>query len=917
MSWLKFGITSLITGLSLISSAEKVIYKSSLLDKKIKILWRMEKLVSKVGETEQFRAVDCDKEGIEITFKKNKLPLGAVEFAFVARNKRGKNLYLRPLITVDVPDGNLNWWNGYNNMRKLTFDPCDTDLANWFPASAAYNKVKAVVVGINPIYLYSRIDSGKLATSEGNKLFLGLPFVLEPSKTFKYSFVVSACRSRYGYRDIVQHWYDIFPEAFNPADGINPDVISGESSYMYWKPETVNEKFVGDFIRRLFNGRGSWEWCYKPFVRGGDWAITDKWSVGWHGWTKEKVDEQRKRIRARLKPAEFLGIAPMWYLNVSWTEWEMWEKHFSGICPEKKPRKRHCWSQDTLYGVYSWGNDYAKLFMESINRIPKEYPASKGIAWDSCFGHKIFYEGVDGVKNTEHKSFQKGRIFALEGAGIANLLDLNHKNFSGKYRMANAVNFKLVSPYMVGIRSDVGLYEGNPIRTSNRQLRIESMRARLGTRKALVWHKGALPKDIRWIDWEDMEPAEARDVYGQLLENILFCNYYWGAVSAPLMPTIGVEELFKSMPQLVDLIRQGWQPSPGIDAHKDLFITRYGKGVGSRVVVINPRFKTIKTKLFFRADYWNGKALLLGREDGGIFNSVITSKGTVAELTLPPRKIVIIRTCGAGDIAGSGITDLTVKSQKIVNVGKVPLWRFSMNTNDKINWQVQFYRNSKGARIKLRGNNKRHKFSGDSTPVMKLASAEWPDDIQVGVKRSALVEMYEYPVYSTEKLTDETIRDLKLIDNIKAGKLAIVVAKDAPLKVKNEAARIAEWFRFYTNATGKRYYEPEITDSPKAKDVSIKLEVNSDRLKEWENGTVKLVNEKAVSINARNESEMRKIVLKFLGRMDDVYPYYGKLPKSRILSQMGLAGKTLKLQKVRNVFHPTLLEMFRKTGVKK
>lgn len=917
MNRLKLGAIGLLAGVSLVANAQKEYFKSPYSNKKLAVSWKIKKLVSKVGEKEKYKAIDLAKDKVRVSMKRNKLPLDTVEYVFKIQSSNPKRLLLRPIITVDVPAGNLNWWNGYNYMRKLSFDPCDINLSNWFPANAAFNNKHAVVVGINPTYLYSRVDSGKVKTSQGNKLFLGLPFVLEPGDTFDYSFVISACRSRYGYRDIVQHWYDVFPKAFEPADKINPDVISGESSYMYWKPQTVNEKFIGDFIRRLFGGRGSWEWCYKPFVRGGDWAISDEWSVGWKGWTKERVDNWRKRIKARLKPAEFLNVAPMWYVNVSWTEWDMWEKHFPKICPEKKPRKRRCWGQDTLYGVYSWGSEYAKLYMKGINQIPKEYPAAKGIGWDSCFGHKIFYEDVAGVKNTKHKSFNKGRVFALEGAGIANLLDENHKNFSGKYRMANAVNFKLVSPYMVGVRADVGLYEGHPLRTSNRHLRIESMRARLGTRKAIVWHKGALPKDIRWIDWEDMDADEARDVYSQIMDNILFCNYYWGGVSAPLMPTIGIEVLFKSTPQLIDLIRQGWQPSPGIDVNKDLLIARYGKGVGSRVVVINPTFKTINTKLFFRPDYWNGKALLPGREDGEILSCVVTAKGTCAELTLPPRKIAIIRICGTGDIAGSGITDLTVKSQKIINTGKAPLWRFTMNTNDKINWQVQFYRNNKGARIKLRDNNTRRKFSGDSTPVMKLVSAEWPDDIQAGVKRSTLVEVYEYPVYSTEKLTDETIRDLKLIDNLKAGKLTIVVAKDAPIKVKNEAARVAEWFRFYTNATGKRYYEPEITDSTKSKGVSIKLEVSSDRLKKWENGKVKSENEKTISINARNENEMRKIVLKFLERMDKVYPYYGKLPKSKILSQMGLAGKTLKPQKAKSVFHPTLLEMFRKTGVKK
>jgi hypothetical protein len=908
-----FAISAVISASAALLSAGTT-YESRLLNKKINVSWKLQKLISARGQAEKYKDVNPAADKLEVSMKTNKLPEGAVEYAFKAKNNSAKPLYLRPVVTVDVPNGKLNWWNGYNYMRKLTFDPSDINLSNWFPACAAYNQTNGVVLGINPMYLYSRVDSGKLNTRKGDKLFMALPFIVEPGKDFDYSFVVSSCKTRYGYRDIVQHWYDVFPKAYNPAPGINPDVISGESSYMYWNPNTTNMKFVGDFIRRMFGGRGSWEWCYKPFVRGGDWAISDKWSVGWRGWSKERVDNWRKFIKKRLEPAEFLGVAPMWYLNISWTEWSIWKDHFPKICPEKNPRKRKCWGQETLYGVYSWGNDYAKLFAESINQIPKEYPAAKGIAWDSCFGHKIFKENVDGVKNTHHKSFMKGEMFAVEGAGIANLLDLNHKNFAGKYRMANAVNFKLVSPYMIGVRADTALYEGQPMRTSDRLLRIESMRARVGTRKALIWHKGALPSHINWIDWDDMNAEEARDVYNQLIENILFCSYYWGATSAPLMPTVGVESLFKAVPELVDLIRQGWQPSPGVDANKDLLITRYGKGTGSRVVVINPTFEPIKAKLVFRPDYWDGKALLLAREDGEIMSTIITPQGTNAELNIPERKIVILRVCGTGTLNNSVIKNLEVKSEKVSISGKIPCWKFDLKTQDKILWNVNIFRSTPGTRVKVRCENERKKFSGKEDVKMTLVSAKWRDDVQAGVRRSALLELSEYPLYSVEKITADALKKLKMLDKIKIGKLAIVVPADASQKVKDEAQRICEWFRFYTWATEKRFYEPEIVTEAPANTVAIAINTGAEGLKSWEKGKA-VQKGKLLSLTARDEATLRQTVLKFLLKLDEAYPFYGKLPMEKSLIKMGLGGKTLRPAKAKEIFHPTLLEMLRKTNV--
>jgi hypothetical protein len=100
---------------------------------------------------------------------------------------------------------------------------------------------------------------------------------------------------------------------------------------MYWKPENFPVHFHSDLLRRYYGGQGSWEWCYKPFIRAGDWGISDKYSVGYRNYTVESVAKHRDNIRRRLAPAAFQQVAPMWYLNVAWTEWTIWENHFRGI----------------------------------------------------------------------------------------------------------------------------------------------------------------------------------------------------------------------------------------------------------------------------------------------------------------------------------------------------------------------------------------------------------------------------------------------------------------------------------------------------------------------------------------------------------------------------------------------------------
>ncbi len=915
-----FALYLLFFCFALLNAADREpIFRSPFLKGAVPVYSRLEILTSQPGKPEKFKTVSPAEIKVKLEKSVRKLPMEAMEYYFKATNNDSKRLFLRPVFEAGVPSGKTKFFNGYQDTRKLVFDPNDAVLSNWFPTNAAYDKSSALIIGMNPKMLYSRIDSGRTKDKSGKvKLFLSTPFTLAPGESFDYSFVVSASSSRYGHKDVVQHWYDLFPKLFGPADKIDKAVLSGESSYLFWKPQALKQENTSDLIRRLFGGRGSWEWCYKPFIRMGDWSITEKWSIGFKNYrTKKQIDAIRERTRKRLAPAEFQGVAPMWYLNVCWTEWDLWKKHFPKISNEKNPRKRKCQGQYAIYPVYSWGNDYAKLFIESINRIPGQFPASKGIGWDSCFAHRLIPADVGGVMNTKRKSFKDGKIFALEAAGIANLLDINHRNFCGKYRMANAVNFKLVTPYMIGVRADAGLYEGNPMRTSDRLFRFETMVARLGTGKAIVWHKGADPKYIRWVDWEDMDAEEAQDVYRQLMENNLFLSYYWSGVPGPMLPILGNKILFERVPELIGLVRLGRQPSPGIDASGNLLVTRYGKGAGSRIVVINPEFKPVTAKLVFRPGYWNNSAVLAAREDGEPLESIITLAGAGTKFKIPARKIVILRVCGTGTLADSGIKKLLVKSEMVKNTGKPPYWRFKIMTHDLINLPVIFQRSEPETRVRIRINDNSQTFTNGKPSQVVLNSKSWPDDVQAGNRRAGNIEFREYPLYDVSALTSNDIKELDLIKAVKAQKLVVELPDNAPKAVKDDAKRIQDWFNYYTGkATGGKAAQPSVVAKAQADQTVIKLTTgNGAKIKKWQKARAHR-KDKTIRIDAANPEALHKTVLAFLNKMDKLYPYYGVLPDTKGFKSIGLAGKVLEPAKAKKVFHPTLLEMMKKVGLK-
>lgn len=884
-------------------------FKSSLLPEKVKISYQLDKLVSKAGEPERYQKIEPEKLSLEQKQSIKQIATDAVELSFTIKNNSKEAVFLRPFVTVDIPFAESSWWNGYLNINKLKFDPADNNLSTWFPANAVHDDQSALIIGINPMKIYSRVDSDKIVKDEKGQLYLALPVYLEPGKVFDYSFVVASTPARYGYHDVIQKWYDLFPAAFKPAPGINPDMISGEASYLYWKPEVVKYKFVGDLLRRIYGGRGSWEWCYKPFIRGGDWAISDKWSVGWQGWTKEKVQQHRENIRRRLTPAKFLNVAPMWYLNVSWTEWSLWQEHFKGIELAFDGKKRRCWSQETIYGIYPWGSSYGELFMEGLKNIPVNFPESKGIAWDSCFAHKQIPQEHIGFAQTEPKSYYNGKPFAIEAAGISQLLNYNRQQFSGENQMANAVNFKLVSPYSIGVRTDAGLYEGHPMHTVDRLLRIESMRTRLGTQKALIWHKACAPEHMRWIDWEDMDQSEIIDVYRQITDNIHFLNYYWGTLSAPLMPAIGNENLMKSMPELVDLVRLGWQPSPGVDCPDTILAARYGIGAGSRIAIINPDFRDQEFTLAFPLQYWNNKAVLIAYEDGSELISDIAAEGTKANIKIPKRSIMMIRVVGTGKVPKKKFEST---GTKVMVNGKAPYWRFVLKTVGENQWNLEFARSESDISVRIKCYEDNRRYKADEPLNYIIDSSSWPEDLQAANLNSAQLEIREYFKYSVDELENDILKEMKFAQR------PVVIKYDAKASetVRNEAERICEWFRFYTDAAEGKYREPLINGPMPENSIIITLETGRGELSAHQNGRA-FMDGNVIRICAANDNEVKKLVLEVLNRFDQAYPFYGALPDNKEFQKYGLAGKTIQNAPHKKIFRPTLLEMMRKNGIRK
>jgi len=834
----------------------------------------LEELTGSSGKKETCRLVKPEENLVSLRNATRTIDPEAVEYRVTLTNASDKPLFLRYSARLPVPEKSV-CWNGYLRKQEQ-FDPGNKNLSTWFPALAAFAEKKAHLLGLNPLDLVSRIEAGTQQIDGKKHLVLQLPLYLEPGKQCTFRFVSAEGPGDFGGRDAVQRWYDLFPEAFQPAPGIDPKIISGEAGYLFWNREKSKLKKPEELLRRFCGGLGTWEWCYKGFVRGGDWAISDKYTIGFEKYrTPKQVEAARERTRKRYRPAESMDVSPVWYLNVCWTGRSLWKEHFPEIALPRYTLSK-CWQQPVIRGIYCWGGAYGKLFQQSIINIPRLYPDARGIGWDSCFAHAEIPSTHAGFAESDPKSFYNGIPMAIEAVGISRLLDLNRSQRTEKYPMANVVNFKLVAPYMIGVRSDAAMYEGNPMEKPNRLYRLESMRARLGSPKGITFHKHMEPDRIGWIPWKKLSRPEAQDIYRQLADNTLFLCYFWGVLPAPQLPAIGVRKTFEAVPELTSLIRQGWQPAPAVKVKGEILTARYGKGNGARIALINPENREQIVSVDFPASRWEKKAVLAAAENGTAAVNFCSETGTEVKITLAPRSCTLLR--------AAALIEPQKAEVQTCRQGN----RYCFNSRSKIS-AAEFFTAESGT----------HAVFG----AMRFTP---------GTKRMAALDpgenvFEEIPLHDMRQLDIPTLKRLDLVRKAETGMLTIVVPEK---ELRREAKRIADWFAFYTQFSHAAPPVPVTEQAPAGMTV-VKLITDAAAFRSGELSRAG-VNGDQLIISLASPGAAHQAVLALLRSMDQAWPYCGVLPGNGGFKEIGLDGKILEPAPIVKEFHPTLMEMMRR-----
>jgi len=577
-------------------------------------------------------------------------------------------------VTIALPCFSLDgsqYWDGFNAYKALDRRIRRDDMAGLFPLSAVYRD-NGIAVGIDAhemrSYLRAELDPASRRVSYSTRMVLG------PNGTDSITFVAFGFRNHFGWRDAVQHYYDIFPEIFQPRPDIDPRINGPCIRYLFWSwsragsqtPISATPRNAFELIRRA-SCFGT-DWCYAAAcgARVGDWWPS-KYTLNWKTWkldpkTKQKIDviwdeamirEYLEERGSRLARGDEYNIAAMAYTIPTFCEEDLARQHFPEcIVDPKDPKVRirydpWVYRTQNCLRIYAYGNRFGEKTLRDVERTAKEWPWLPGFAFD-CGVPAIPHYGA-GARQTPGRAYEKDKgVYALCATAVAKVAEKIHSltNQSG-YRMGVITNLDGSECYQCWFAADAGIYEAPP---QHHLYGYDPIHVRLWLgKKPLTWWKYYVLPNLASLSKEELNQS-----LQALIDYTLLYSLYLGAYPNPYY-VLGVPKMIHYMPILQDLNRLGWEPAPGFTAEKTLWHSRYGKGVGSCIVLGNYQVEPVQTDVVLKNSYLGPITYILAEYEGSPTSCSLRGAETVLRgRTLQSGEALILRAVAGirGDTTG-------------------------------------------------------------------------------------------------------------------------------------------------------------------------------------------------------------------------------------------------------------------------
>ena len=824
-------------------------------------------------------------------------PQVATRHAFSFTNEGEQTRLLDVVFPWQVGLYKARWWDGRTERvpAEPTFEVMGTQfrlpmsaalghdpVVSWFPTPRP-----GVALALDPNCLLSLWATGASGEQFVDALSLRTRIVVDPGQTVEVPLVVFTFPYENGFRGAAQRYYELFPERFSVAEGTRPSLIGG-GGYLFSRKLT--RELQWEEARRFGMG---WEWAYCPAQTPGDWYADERFYDPEKGYMGD-VDRHRNEVKGSLedyrRDLRERFYRGWWATNIAYymlphaADLSVLEMFSDGVMIGKNGQPGGIsvgWIKPDVQTrmTHPWGNSHGEEVKREITQIAQDYQVS-AIGFDEANMDGPHYgAGIDG--DPARAWDDDGGVYCAMQVALARLGEHIHQQDVRGYTMAMIMNKP--TAYPTATRADVGMYEW---KVWERTDGVEELRLLMG-HKPLSWWGPPLPEKV--LDWERMSPEEIRAGIAGIYDYLRLMSLRWGAFPMN-MQVWGVERMVKLMPELHEMLTEGWEAAPGFSADKRLWTARYGTGVHSFLVLANPTRETVPAQVRPRMpDTLVGE--LSPDWDDTLFCAYDGAERSV-ERDEHARPIIPLGDLGPHDDAILRAAVHIDGAKALTGSASMSLDALSEGALD-VTWKAgEAFEGTVTARIP-RG----------ATPLtMTVAGEEQQFEALDGEVRWKGVLPREGSLRVTwrqEVVVEATRQQIAGFPFVDGDALATVVL---PADPTDRDRYVAEHLSIYFDYWHRRQEKPwgqvsalsDVEPGPRLPVAEAAEDVDGARilLADAERPTVR-IDGQALVIAGPDDRGREKAMLRLLELLDEQRPYYGAFPEHPMYEKAGMVGRTL------------------------
>ena len=544
-----------------------------------------------------------DARGLSVAIERGRFEDGRVVLSVSMRNT-GDERRLPEFATIMAPEldeATARYWDGgFADVAPIA-GPQETDEPRprgaW-PLSAVGDASGAAFMGVTPDTLIGFAEPTFLYAPDGDSRYrFAVRVVLDPGQEERFGLIVGTTDDvRWGFLNAVwQAYQEAFPSCARVTEGA-PDAIWGTSAqYHAWWQGIDREE-----LRRL---GCTWDWCYAPFKRSGDfWGRDDEWtyeplgkpfSERKRGILDSSYDmgeissEQFREEREAFFDEYGYDTGSLFYTPSGiWIEKQLAQEKFADSIAVNDSMKTELSLWVTGYDdevlVQPTGTSYGERLEEDYRLIAENLDVV-GFAFDVCTAGQRNYSDIVQEPLAGRSWDEKGIFFDL---GISMVEQMQHIRsvdwgdapFERGLIVGGGASF--TSWHVDGALLELTL-------TGPQRHKWSSMCMSMGGKPRVIW-KGYELRDVLQ-DTDGMPRADFLNVWAKLADYVTLKSFEWGMFPGyNYLP--GMDKLQAEMPLLRECVRTGWQPVCPVERAGDepLWLSRYGAGAQTLIAIGNP-----------------------------------------------------------------------------------------------------------------------------------------------------------------------------------------------------------------------------------------------------------------------------------------------------------------------------------------